>query len=460
LTNDDDKGATTTVDNAPVATETVTDDHGNELEVFDPSHLPSGTVRGAPPIQFNEEQREIIRGLIAPDTTDQELAIVVAYAKRVGLDPIAKQLYAIPRQVNRKIVNNQGQEVWTKERRLTLQTSIDGLRLIAQRTGDYAGRRGPEWCGPDGDWKDVWLKEDPPAAARVGVLRHGFVEPLYAVAHWREYVPQGGQDKMWQKMPAGQLAKCAEALALRGAFPAELSGLYSDDEMAQANNRDTDPTGGTTANKGRQNGGNRPQPAEDQRKVSQPRNMAEAVSILEGVGIRFLTDWIKEAVTAKYAVVPDNFARLSPEQKGWVGTVLKGVADWLDEHYAEIDTPIGPSPSVEQIRTAFAYATDGLTLEGPQAKLDEAREEIETRIFQQQVELGLRNEDGTFTAEGQEKYGVSEDGDPIEDAEFTPVAETGVEGEKAADEDPGEQPVTDTSDADDIPFGDDDPGYH
>lgn len=176
--------------------------------------------------EFSPGQVATLRQLGVENATREDLAVFFHQAVRTGLDPFARQIYMIGR--------------WTKQgTKQTIQTGIDGYRLIARRAADRRneqfGYEDTLWCGEDGQWRDVWLPKNPPAAAKVTVLRGG--ERFSAVALFSEYAgttKDGSYTQMWATKGVIMIAKCAEALALRKAFPQDLSGIYTAEEMAQA----------------------------------------------------------------------------------------------------------------------------------------------------------------------------------------------------------------------------------
>jgi phage recombination protein Bet len=188
------------------------------------------TQAQAKQFQLSQDKIDLIKRTICKNASNDELAFFIEQCDRTGLDPFARQIYSI----RRKQWNSTTRQ---SEEAQVIQVSIDGFRLIADRSNKYAGQVGPWWCDKDGEWREVWLADEPPAAAKAGVLRSDFQQPAYGIALYKSYVQtnsQGDPVSRWKTDPAGMLAKCAESLALRRAFPQELSGLYTTEEMTQA----------------------------------------------------------------------------------------------------------------------------------------------------------------------------------------------------------------------------------
>jgi phage recombination protein Bet len=156
-----------------------------------------------------------------PEPSNTELLLFLQVCKSSGLNPLTKQIYAIYRAPRKG-----------EEPKLTIQTSIDGLRSIAEKTTFYAG-------SDDGtfEYRDDFEQKKYPYKASVTVYKINRITgdrmPTTASARWAEYFPGEYQGKMWLKMPETMLEKCAEAKALRKAFP-NTAGLYIEEEMQQA----------------------------------------------------------------------------------------------------------------------------------------------------------------------------------------------------------------------------------
>ncbi len=179
--------------------------------------------------QWDKQQIAVLQaGGIDEDVTEAELAAFLHECQRRKLDPFTRQIYLIGRKDKSK-----GRKVYRS------QTSIDGFRLIARRAADKSGidysYEDTIWYDADGGRHEIWLSDKPPAGAKVVVIRNG--SRFDAVARFSAYVQtdwNGNPTRMWQSMGDVMVAKCAEALALRKAFPEDLGGIYTEEEMGQA----------------------------------------------------------------------------------------------------------------------------------------------------------------------------------------------------------------------------------
>lgn len=180
-----------------------------------PQDTPSTAIQPA----WSREQVNLIRDTVARDTTDTEFELFLYTAHRMGLDPLLRQIHAVKRWDS-----NLGRMA------MAVQTGIDGYRLIADRTGKYAPGREPSFVYDD-------KGNIAAATAYVMKLVSGTWHEVGATAHFSEYAGRkkdGGLTSMWAGKPHIMLAKCAEAIALRRAFPAEMAGVYTKEEMPEA----------------------------------------------------------------------------------------------------------------------------------------------------------------------------------------------------------------------------------
>lgn len=179
-------------------------------------------TRLAHPLEFSSEQVRILTETVAKGCDQNELAFFLNVCKLKRLDPFTGQVHCVKRWDS-----TLGRE------KMSIQVGIDGFRVIAVRSNELAGITEPEFDTED---------EQYPNWARVTVYRYGRDNekiPYTAKARYSEYVQtkkDGTPNHMWASKPYIMLGKCAEALALRKAFPDELSGMYSDEEMEQADN--------------------------------------------------------------------------------------------------------------------------------------------------------------------------------------------------------------------------------
>jgi phage recombination protein Bet len=304
---------------------------------------------------FTTDQKRLIKDLLCPGMSDGELALFAEMCKAKGLDPFSQQIYAIKRS------SGDEDESGERSKKLTIQIGIDGLRVMAERTGKYAGQDPVEWCGTDGKWMPVWLSTTPPIAARASVYKHGIPRPFVKVALFKEYAQRkrgGALTRMWQTMPANQIAKCAEAGALRLAFPYELGALHEPAEMDHTENPPLETT-----------------PAEHQaytysgpsaHDVKQPAAPAPPDVPAEVQGMmQIITNERSEGAMKVFSALRDELMRLTDEKRGteiYLALLGKqGVESWqqfkrmsqfraavqsLWDYIQELKKPATPAPGV------------------------------------------------------------------------------------------------------------------
>lgn len=169
--------------------------------------------------RFSDEQRRLILDTCCGGAPAHEAEALIAIAEARGLNPVLGECYFVKRYDSQ-----------AKRDKWSVQASIDSLRIKAEQTGLYAGQDEPTF---------EYDAEGNVALARVKVWRKDWERPAVGVARWEEYVQLTREQKptkFWAQMPHNQLAKCAEALALRKAFPAVLAKIYVAEEMDQADN--------------------------------------------------------------------------------------------------------------------------------------------------------------------------------------------------------------------------------
>lgn len=215
-------------------------------------------------------QVELIKRTVAKGASDDELKLFIQVCKGAQLNPFLRQVHFVKRW-NSKLGAEEG----------AIQVGIDGFRAIAEDSRQYAGNDDPIYDG-DHEIEVSTAKETKkvtvPGKATVTVykLMDGQRFPFTATARWTEYYPGPKQGYMWHKMPYNQLGKCAEALALRKAFPKLLSGMYVAEEMDQI----------------------RTETVEAQKQKSGAERIKEAISRMDGDAVNEY--WTKINASEKY----------------------------------------------------------------------------------------------------------------------------------------------------------------
>jgi phage recombination protein Bet len=178
--------------------------------------------------ELSRAKIDLIKRTVCPkDTTDDELALFFHECQRRGVHPL-----------DRLVHMTKFQDRQQGGAKVVFMVSIDYLRAQAEETGEYGGKDKPVFQGA-GELPVQGRKVKVPLFAEVTVYRivQGQRVPFTGEARWNEFYPGAGErGAMWRDKPFLMLAKCAEAQALRSAFPKRLGKLYAREELDRSFN--------------------------------------------------------------------------------------------------------------------------------------------------------------------------------------------------------------------------------
>lgn len=245
--------------------------------------------------EFTPDQLALIKSTVAKGATDNELSLFLYRCQHMGLDPLKPGMVHFI-----KYGNAPG----------TVVVGIDGFRAKAQSTGKFAGISRGVIRDDKGKCIGAWCE----------VRRSDWQAPAREEVSLAEY---STGKAMWAKMPETMIKKVAEVAALRMAFPDDLGGVYSDDEMDQAGPRDAR------------------QPAQGQ------------IVQLASVDLEIEVDPIDEALNPKDAepALADYKVEISPFKGKCLGEIptkdISKMLGWVDQKRSE-NNDFRPHPKVTE----------------------------------------------------------------------------------------------------------------
>lgn len=325
-------------------------------------------------LKFTEAERTAIRAEICKGATDSQFELFISEAEARELRPGPHLIFQLRNA--KEYDTTLGASIFVKKAYWI--TTIAALRLIAQRTGQYLGQGAEEYVYLDAGGSPTLKSDIPlpslinkqipqePWVARAKVYRRGFTEPMIGMARFEAYaatVKRNDNGKteyvltdVWSKRGPEQLFKCAEALALRKAFPEELGSLYIAEELREESPETVQPTPVTVTpepvavpkvNQTPAEPTTAPRPGETINAVPQT---ATAVVTTGGAGLETKTETVK-------VELPEAKKKRGPKAKSPVNGPEQGITE-EDIASAGTPAPVGPTEEDKAAAEEFVAGLD------------------------------------------------------------------------------------------------------